>query len=111
MSDLIKIRARIKDGVTEVKALMTHPMETGRRKNDFDETVPAHFIQLVTATLNGRTVLEAQWGTGISKNPYLTFRLRNARADDKIGITWYDNKGRSNTAEAVVEALIDPVSQ
>ncbi len=105
MADLIKIRARIKDGVTEVKALMTHPMETGRRKNDFDEVVPAHFIQMVTATLNGKVVLEAQWGTGISKNPYLTFRLRNARAGDRVGITWHDNKGQSNAMEVAVEAV------
>lgn len=104
MADLMKIRARLKDGVTEVKALMNHPMETGRRKNDFDETVPAHFIQLVTATLNGRAVLEAQWGTGISKNPYLTFRLKGAQVGDKIAITWHDNKGASNSLEVAVEA-------
>ena len=104
MADLIKIRARIKDGITEVKVLMTHPMETGRRKNDFDEVMPAHFIQLVTATLNGKPVLEAQWGTGVSKNPYLTFRLRGTKVGDKIAIAWHDNKGQSNSAEAVVEA-------
>lgn len=104
MADLMKIRARLKDGVTEVKVLMNHPMETGRRKNDFDEVVPAHFIQLVTATLNGKTVLEAQWGTGISKNPYLTFRLKSAQAGDKVAITWHDNKGESNSTETAVEA-------
>jgi len=104
MADLIKIRAQLKGDVTEVKALMLHPMETGRRKNDFDETIPAHFIQLVTATLNGRTVLEAQWGTGISKNPYLTFRLKGAKVGDKVGLRWQDNKGESNSAEAAVVA-------
>lgn len=105
MAEMIKIRARFKDGVTEVKALMTHPMETGRRKSDLDALVPAHFIQLVTATLNGTTVLEAQWGTGISKNPYLTFRLRNAKPGDKVAIRWADNKGESNQGEATVEAV------
>lgn len=104
MADLIKIRARFKDGVTEVKALMTHPMETGRRKSDLDALVPAHFIQLVTVTLNGTPVLEAQWGTGISKNPYLTFRLRGAKPGDRIALRWQDNKGESNLGEAAVEA-------
>ena len=104
MADLMKIRSRLKDGVTEVKILMSHPMETGRRKNDFDEIVPAHFIQLVTATLNGKTVLEAQWGTGISKNPYLTFRIRGAKVGDKIAVTWRDNLGASNSIETAVEA-------
>ncbi|MCG7936220.1 MAG: thiosulfate oxidation carrier complex protein SoxZ, partial [Candidatus Thiodiazotropha taylori] len=32
MAKSIKIRAKEKGGVTTVKALMTHPMETGGRK-------------------------------------------------------------------------------
>jgi sulfur-oxidizing protein SoxZ len=104
MADMMKIRARLKEGITEVKMLIVHPMETGRRKNDFNEIVPAHFIQLVTATLNGKTVLEGQWGTGISKNPYLTFRLKDAKIGDRISINWVDNKGESLSADAIVEA-------
>src|SRR5690349_19945804 len=98
----MKIRAQLKNGITEVKVLMSHPMETGRRKNDFGDIEPAHFIQLVTATLNGKTVLEAQWGTGVSKNPYLTFRLRDAKAGDKIAVSWTDNKGDSDSIETAV---------
>lgn len=104
MADMMKIRARQKEGITEVKVLMTHPMETGRRKNDFNEVMPAHFIQIVSATLNGKTVLEAQWGTGISKNPYLTFRLKNAKIGDLITVNWVDNKGESLSIDTVVEA-------
>ena len=104
MADLMKIRARQKEGVTEVKVLIAHPMETGRRKNDFNEVVSAHFIQLVTATLNGKTVLEAQWGTGISKNPYLTFRLKGTKIGDLITVNWVDNKGESLSIDTVVEA-------
>jgi len=103
MADMMKIRARLKDGVTEVKVLMIHPMETGRRIDDAGETVPAHFIQMVTATLNGKTVLEAQWGTGISKNPYLTFRVRGANLGDKLTVSWIDNKGATNAIEGAVE--------
>ena len=103
MADMMKIRARLKDGVTEVKVLMIHPMETGRRIDDAGETVPVHFIQLITATLNGKTVLEAQWGTGISKNPYLTFRLRGASLGDKVTVSWVDNKGATNAIKGVVE--------
>lgn len=103
MADMMKIRARLKDGVTEVKVLMIHPMETGRRIDDAGETVPAHFIQMVTATLNGKTVLEAQWGTGISKNPYLTFRVRGAKLGDKFAVSWVDNKGATNAIEGIVE--------
>lgn len=102
MADLMKIRATLKGEVTEIRALMIHPMETGRRKNDLGEIEPAHFIQLVTATLNGKVVLEAQWGTGIAKNPYLTFRLKGAKVGDKIGVSWVDNKGATNSIETTV---------
>jgi len=104
MADNMKIRAVAKNDATEVRVLMIHPMETGRRKNDFGEVEPAHFIQLVTATLNGETVLEAQWGTGVSKNPYLTFRLKRAGAGDTIAVKWVDNKGASGSIETVVVA-------
>jgi sulfur-oxidizing protein SoxZ len=105
MADTIKMRAQLKGEITEIKVLMGHPMETGRRKNDLDEIVPAHFIQLVTVTLNDKPVLEAQWGTGISKNPYLTFHVRGAKVGDKVAVTWHDNIGESNSSEiAVVQA-------
>ena len=102
MANTIKMRARLEGEVTEVKVLIRHPMETGRHKNALDETVPAHFIQLLTATLNGRTVLEAQWGTGISKNPYLTFHVRGAKAGDVVAVTWQDNLGQSGSGEIAV---------
>lgn len=102
MADNMKMRAQLKGEITEVKVLMSHPMETGRRKNDLDETIPAHFVQLVTATLNGKPVLEAQWGTGVSKNPYLTFRLKGARVGDKVAVTWHDNKGQTASHEIEV---------
>jgi len=102
MADLMKIRATFKGEVTEVKVLMIHPMETGRRKDDSGEAIPAHFIQMLTATLNGKTMLEAQWGTGISKNPYLTFRLKGAKVGDKVAVSWVDNKGDMDSIETVV---------
>jgi len=102
MSDNMKMRAQLKDGMVEVKVLMSHPMETGRKKDDFGQLIPAHFIQLLTATLNGKTVLEAQWGTGIAKNPYLTFRLIGAKLGDKVTVTWVDNKGESATQDISV---------
>jgi sulfur-oxidizing protein SoxZ len=107
MNDHIKMRAQLKGGntseaFTEVKVLMSHPMETGRRKDDFNTLIPAHFVQLLTATLNGKTVLEAQWGTGISKNPYLTFRLKNAKVGDIVSVTWHDNVGETATQSIAV---------
>ena len=102
MADNMKMRAQLKGDYVEVKVLMSHPMETGRRKADDGNVVPAHFVQLLTATLNGKPVLEAQWGTGIAKNPYLTFRLKGANIGDKVVVTWHDNLGATATQEIAV---------
>jgi sulfur-oxidizing protein SoxZ len=106
----MKMRAKLKGdttsgGVTEVKLIINHPMETGRKKDDFGVLIPAHFIQLVTATLNEKPVLEMQWGTGISKNPYLRFYLKGAKVGDTISVTWHDNLGETASGDiAVVQA-------
>ena len=102
MADNMKMRAQLKGDYVEVKVLMSHPMETGRRKADDGNVVPAHFVQLLTATLNGKPVLEAQWGTGVAKNPYLTFRLKGAKIGDKVAVTWHDNLGATATQVIVV---------
>ncbi|HLS57495.1 MAG TPA: thiosulfate oxidation carrier complex protein SoxZ [Zeimonas sp.] len=99
----MKIRARMVDGTAQVVVLIMHPMETGQRKDPATgQAYPAHFIQSVTATVDGRTVMEAQWGPAISKNPLLGFRVRGAKAGDKVVISWEDNKGEKDRAEATI---------
>ena len=99
----MKIRASLSGDVVEVKALMNHVMETGLRKDaKTGEVVPAHHITNVTAALNGKVVLDAQWGGGISKNPYLAFKVKGAKAGDKVSISTVDNKGEKDTAEASI---------
>ena len=102
MADPMRIRAVAKDGIVNVKVLMSHEMETGQRKDGAGNVVPAHFIQNVTATYNGKTVLSAQWGTAISKNPFLEFNFRGGQKGDKIQVTWTDNKGDKRTDEAAI---------
>jgi len=71
----VKMRASLKDGITTVKVLIKHPMETGARKDkSTGELVPAEYIQEIVVTHNDNIVLNANWGTGISKNPYLSFK-------------------------------------
>jgi sulfur-oxidizing protein SoxZ len=100
----IKIRAKAKDGVTTVKTLMSHPMETGLRKNSkTGEKIPAHHITEVTAEHNGNVVMTANWGIAISKNPYLSFKFKGAASGDMIKITWVDNMGKGDSAEAAIK--------
>jgi sulfur-oxidizing protein SoxZ len=103
MAEPMKIRASVKGDEAEVKCLMNHPMETGLRKDaKTGALVPAHHITNVTATLNGTQVLNAQWGGGISKNPYLAFKVKGGKKGDKVVVSWVDNTGDKNSAEAAI---------
>ena len=100
----IKIRAKAKDGVTTVKSLMSHPMETGLRKDSkTGELIPAHHITEVTAEHNGKVVMTANWGGAISKNPYLSFKFKGGAAGETVKISWVDNKGESDSSEAPIK--------
>jgi len=97
------MRASVAGGVATVKALINHPMETGQRKDKkTGEKIPAHFIQEVTATHNGASVLVAQWGPAIAKNPYLSFQFSGAKAGDKVTLSWVDNKGEKDSANVAI---------
>lgn len=104
MANTIKVRAKLAGDVTTVKALVSHPMETGLVKDKkTGELVPAHFIQEVTCEHNGNNVLTALWGVAISKNPYLSFRFKGAKVGDKLTLRWVDNTGKSDTEETVID--------
>lgn len=100
----MKIRATLKGDTADVDVFMRHPMETGLRKNSKGEIVPRHFIKNVVVTHNGRTVLEAHWGTGVSRNPFFGLRVTGAQAGDKIAVTWTDSKGDKRMDEVAVAA-------
>ena len=102
MADPMRIRAKVEGDKTVVRVLMSHEMETGQRKDSAGKTIPAHFIQQVTATHNSKLVLSAQWGPAISKNPYLQFQFAGAKVGDKLQVTWVDNKGDKRTDEATI---------
>lgn len=104
MAKSIKVRAKLKGGETVVKALISHAMETGQRKDKkTGKKIPAHFIQEVTCSHNGNNVLAADWGTAISKNPYLSFKFSGAKAGDTLKMSWVDNKGESDSVEAKIK--------
>ncbi len=102
MADPMRIRAVAKGDEVVVKVLMAHEMETGQRKDSSGKPIPAHFIQHVTATWNGKVVLSANWGTAIAKNPFLEFSFKGGKKGDKVQVSWTDNKGDKRTDEAAI---------
>lgn len=103
MAGKIRIRAQLTDGVTEVKALMKHPMETGQRKDASGNAIPAHFIKEVTATHNGKVVLSAQWGAAVSQNPFLGFSFSGAAIGDDVTVSYLDNKGETGSGSTKIK--------
>ncbi len=98
-----KIRARMKGNAALVKVLIRHPMETGRRKDGVTgERVPRHFIRELRCEHNGEPVLTADWSWGVARNPYLSFRILEARPGDRVRIQWRDNRGEDDAIETLV---------
>mgnify|MGYP006145353855 FL=1 len=102
MADPMRIRAAEAGGITTVRVLMSHPMESGARKDASGNTVPAHHITSVEATHNGKTVLQADWSGAVSQNPFLLFKFKGAAKGDKVSVKWTDNKGETRTDEAAI---------
>ena len=104
MADPMRIRAQASGDKTTVRVLMAHEMESGQRKDSAGKAIPAWYINEVTASLNGKLVMTAEWGPSVSKNPFLEFTIKGAKAGDKIALNWSDNKGDKRSDEAVVTA-------
>lgn len=102
MADPMKIRANSAGGVTEVKVLMAHPMESGLRKDAAGALIPAHFITDVTVKHGERVVLQCLWGQSVSQNPFLSFKFKGGEKGEKVSVSWQDSKGDSRTDTATI---------
>lgn len=102
MGNPMRIRANASGDTVEVKVLIRHDMETGQRKDAAGKAVPAHFIQTLVAKCNDKVVLDAEMGTSVSKDPFLSFKFKGGAKGDKVTVSWTDNKGDSRTDEAVI---------
>ena len=102
MTEPTRIRATVRDGVADVRLRVTHEMETGRRKDAGGALVPAWYITELTIALNGKPVVQAGWGSGVSRNPFLRFRIRGARVGDRLSVSWTDSRGATRVDEVSV---------
>jgi sulfur-oxidizing protein SoxZ len=93
----IKVKAKLKNGVVNVKAMAKHPMmtynmaekKTGDREN-------ANFITHISATVNGETVLDMSTSQFLSKNPIFKFAFKGIGAKgDKVEMVAVDRKGKT----------------
>ena len=103
MANSMKVRAKSKDGVADIKVLVTHPMEPGNRKDKkTGKDIESHFIQEITFSVNGAVAVTGMLSGGVSKNPYLNFKAA-ANAGDTLTVAWVDNKGETDSKEVKVK--------
>jgi len=98
-----RLRAKLKSEDTIVRVLLSHPMHTGRAKDNNEELIPAEFIQDIRCWRNDEEVLTIKCGTATAKNPYFSFQLVGGEQGDKITLRWVDNIGAKGKAETVVK--------
>lgn len=107
----IKIREKTSNNVTNIRILISHPMETGQRKHKKGEKkgqkIPAHYIQEVICKYNGKMVMTAALGPAISKNPYLSFKTETGKVNlgDTNDVSWVDNKGGSDSKARIYKLV------
>ncbi len=94
----IKLKPKARNGVISIKALVKHPMETGLRKKK-GKLVPANHITHLVVSHNGKTIVDGDIGSSVSKDPYFKFQVAGAKGDS-IELKYKDNNGKTGSASA-----------
>lgn len=94
--------ARKKGEWVDVRVLAKHPMESGLRRGKDGKNIPAHFIETIYASLDGKEVFRGFLGPAVSKDPLVRFYIKGNKGD-KLQITWKDNEGKSDSITTVIK--------
>jgi sulfur-oxidizing protein SoxZ len=92
----------MKGDIAEIKVMMMHPMENGKRKGADGKIVAPHFIQQISVEVGGKLVIQEQNGTALSLNPVFTFKVKGVKAGEKVVLKWNDSNGESRTDETTI---------
>ncbi len=98
----VRLPAEAKPGdIIEIKALISHEMETGQRRDESGEVVPRKIIREFVTRFNGQVVFRAQWYPSISANPYQAFYFR-AVESGTFDFVWLDDDGSQYKTSATL---------
>jgi len=96
-------RKEVKAGdIVEVKALVSHVMETGQRKDPQGNTIPRKILNKFTCTVAGKQVFAADFEPAISANPYIQFKFK-ATESGPVVLTWTDDDGSTIVGEETIK--------
>ena len=85
----------------EVKILISHPMESGQRRDQLGQAIPRDIINHFVCTLDGEVVLDADFFPAIAANPFLAFSVV-AEKSGTLKLTFTDDHGVTQTESASV---------
>ena len=103
MEDTIKLRVRLYGDRAQVKCLVSHPMETGQRKDSVTgQLIPRHHITQLTFANNGKVLMVAKCSTAVARNPYFDFSVRGVSPGDRFSVSWEDTRGEQDALEIMV---------
>ena len=97
MATGVKPRVKVPDTasageVITIKTLISHPMESGQRKDSDGNTIPRSIINRFTCDFNGESVIDITMEPAISTNPYFEFQATVPETGE-FKFTWYDDDG------------------
>lgn len=104
MAETVKPRIKLdkktakKGELVEVKALVSHVMESGQRKDSAGATIPRKILNKFVCTVNGKEVFAADFEPAISANPYIQFKFK-AQESGPVVLTWIDDDGSKIVGE------------
>jgi sulfur-oxidizing protein SoxZ len=101
-SALINVPARAKRGeIIEIKALVSHVMETGFRRTQLGAVIPRDIIRQFVCTYNGTEVFRADLHPAIAANPFIAFSTV-ATESGTLVFHWTGDNGFSVTESAPI---------
>ena len=104
MASSIRVVADQRGRSAYVRLLIRHPMETGFRKDrKTGVKIPEHFVQSIVIKINGKTVINVDTGTAISKDPLFAIMVNGTKIGDKVTVIWTDNRGANGSANTIIK--------
>ena len=99
---LINVPERARRGeIVEIKTLISHPMETGYRRNQSGVRVERDIVRLFVCTYNGAEVFRAELHPAIAANPFIVFTTI-ATESGTLTFQWTGDNGFSVTESAKI---------
>ena len=99
----IVISTRMANAFTFVDLRISHPMESGLRKDKQGIVIPPWYIINLEIFYKDESIASLELGPLVSRNPALSFVLNAAAEDDIVKVTWLDNRGESGERLAKIE--------